>query len=158
MLKHCAANRKRRLSALPNVVPYIYIYTHDIKFFGFTRISIHTYDISRLRVKPLWNLVNFTYHTIINLQMQLLGLTCTMCIWYYHTLYCPALMSSGISIHWTARHIHPYVGDKSLNSGKAGSSKPPKAKITHYTHVKIQIFWDVMPCWWVNSNWCFRGP
>jgi hypothetical protein len=33
-LKHCAANRKRRLSALPNVGPYIYIY-----------------DISRLRVK-----------------------------------------------------------------------------------------------------------
>jgi hypothetical protein len=32
MLKQCAANRKRRLSALPNVGPYIY-------------------DISRLRVK-----------------------------------------------------------------------------------------------------------
>jgi hypothetical protein len=28
MLKHCVANRKRRLSALPNVGPYIYI--HDV--------------------------------------------------------------------------------------------------------------------------------
>jgi hypothetical protein len=47
MLKHCAANRKRRLSALPNVGPYIY----DVKISGFTRSSI--YDISRLRVKFL---------------------------------------------------------------------------------------------------------
>jgi hypothetical protein len=44
VLKHCAANRKRRLSALPNVGPYI----HDVKISGFTRSSI--YDISRLRV------------------------------------------------------------------------------------------------------------
>jgi hypothetical protein len=47
MLKHCAANRKRQLSALPNVGPYIY----DIKISGFTRSSIYIYDISRLRVK-----------------------------------------------------------------------------------------------------------
>jgi hypothetical protein len=33
MLKLCAANRKRWLSALPNVDPYIY----DIKISGFTR-------------------------------------------------------------------------------------------------------------------------
>jgi hypothetical protein len=64
MLKHCAANRKRRLSALPNVIPYIYIYRHiyiyvyiyiyDVKISGFTRSSIYIYiymyDISRLRV------------------------------------------------------------------------------------------------------------
>jgi hypothetical protein len=47
MLKHCAANRKGRLSALPNVSPYIY----DVKISGFTRSSIYIYDISRLRVK-----------------------------------------------------------------------------------------------------------
>jgi hypothetical protein len=47
MLKHCAANRKRRLSALPNVGPYIY----DVKISDFTRSSIYIYDISRLRVK-----------------------------------------------------------------------------------------------------------
>jgi hypothetical protein len=49
MLKHCAVNRKRRLSALPNVGPYIY----DVKISGFTRSSIYIYihDISRLRVK-----------------------------------------------------------------------------------------------------------
>jgi hypothetical protein len=51
MLKHCAANRKRRLSALPIVSPYIY----DVKISGFTRSSIYsciyTHDISRLRVK-----------------------------------------------------------------------------------------------------------
>jgi hypothetical protein len=37
MLKHCAANRKRWLSALPNVGPYIY----DVKISGFTRSSIY---------------------------------------------------------------------------------------------------------------------
>jgi hypothetical protein len=47
VLKHCAANRKRRLSALPNVSPNIY----DVKISGFTRNSIYIYDISRLRVK-----------------------------------------------------------------------------------------------------------
>jgi hypothetical protein len=41
-MKHCAAIRKRRLSALPNVGPYIY----DVKISGFTYI----YDIGRLRV------------------------------------------------------------------------------------------------------------
>jgi hypothetical protein len=47
VLKHCAANRKRRLSALPNVGAHIY----DVKISGFTRSSIHVYDISRLRFK-----------------------------------------------------------------------------------------------------------
>jgi hypothetical protein len=47
MLKHRAANSKRQLSALPNVGPHIY----DVKISGFTRSSIYTYDISRLRVK-----------------------------------------------------------------------------------------------------------
>jgi hypothetical protein len=42
VLKHCAANRKRQLSALPNVGPYIY----DVKISGF----IYIYIISRLRV------------------------------------------------------------------------------------------------------------
>jgi hypothetical protein len=46
-LKHCAANRKRRLSELPNVGPYIY----DVKLSGFTRSSIYIHDISRLRFK-----------------------------------------------------------------------------------------------------------
>jgi hypothetical protein len=51
MLKHSAANRKRWLSALPNVGPYI----HDVKIYGFTRSSIYIYiyDISRLRVNNL---------------------------------------------------------------------------------------------------------
>jgi hypothetical protein len=48
MLKHCAANRKRRFSALPNVSLYIY----DVKIAGFTRSFIYIlYDISMLRVK-----------------------------------------------------------------------------------------------------------
>jgi hypothetical protein len=34
MLKHCAENRKRRLSALPNVGPYIYINIYDIEISG----------------------------------------------------------------------------------------------------------------------------
>jgi hypothetical protein len=49
-LKHCAANRKRRLSALPNVSPYIY----DVKISGFTRSSIYIYDISRLGVNNIF--------------------------------------------------------------------------------------------------------
>jgi hypothetical protein len=49
MLKHCAANRKRRFSALPNVGPYIY----DIKISGFTGSSIYIHDISRLRVNDV---------------------------------------------------------------------------------------------------------
>jgi hypothetical protein len=36
MLKHCTENRKRRLSALPNVGPYIY----DVKIFGFRRLRV----------------------------------------------------------------------------------------------------------------------
>jgi hypothetical protein len=37
MLKHCAANGKRWLSALPNSGPYIY----DVKISGFARSSIN---------------------------------------------------------------------------------------------------------------------
>jgi hypothetical protein len=43
VLKHCAANRKRRLSALPNVGLYIDYYIHDVKISGFTRSSIYIY-------------------------------------------------------------------------------------------------------------------
>jgi hypothetical protein len=42
MLKHCAANRKRRLSGLPNVRPYIY----NVKVSGFSRNFIDINDIS----------------------------------------------------------------------------------------------------------------
>jgi hypothetical protein len=45
MFKHCAANRKRRLSALPKVGPYIY----DVKISGFKGAS-YIYDINKLRV------------------------------------------------------------------------------------------------------------
>jgi hypothetical protein len=40
MLKHCAANRKRRLLALPKVSPYI----HDVKISGFTRVILWVLD------------------------------------------------------------------------------------------------------------------
>jgi hypothetical protein len=50
VLKHCATNRKRWLSALPNIIPYIY----DVKISGFTRSFTYTvYDISRLRVNAM---------------------------------------------------------------------------------------------------------
>jgi hypothetical protein len=55
MLKHCAANRKRRLSALPNVDPYIY----DVIVFGFSKSTIYMYDMNRLRV-------NMMYHNAMN--------------------------------------------------------------------------------------------
>jgi hypothetical protein len=50
VLKHCGANRKRLLSALPNVGPY----TYNVKISGFTRSSMYMQlcNISRLRVKP----------------------------------------------------------------------------------------------------------
>jgi hypothetical protein len=69
MLKHCAANRKRRLSAFPNVGPYIYIfnvvyiYIYDVKISGFTRSSICKHDINRLRVKGTQN---FQFHVSEN--------------------------------------------------------------------------------------------
>jgi hypothetical protein len=47
MLKHCAADRKRLLSALPNVGPYIYT---TLKFLALQGAP-YIYDISRLRVK-----------------------------------------------------------------------------------------------------------
>jgi hypothetical protein len=48
MLKHCAASRKRRLSALPNVGP---LYTTS-KFLALQGAP-YVYNISRLRVKSL---------------------------------------------------------------------------------------------------------
>jgi hypothetical protein len=47
MLKYCAANRKRRLSALPNVGSYIYT---TLRFPALQEAPC-IYDISRLRVK-----------------------------------------------------------------------------------------------------------
>jgi hypothetical protein len=49
MLKHCAANKKRRLSALPNVGPYI---STTVKFLALQGAA-YIYDISRLRVNVL---------------------------------------------------------------------------------------------------------
>jgi hypothetical protein len=46
MLKHCAANGKRRLSALPNLSPYIYT---TLKFLALQEAP-YIYDIIRLRV------------------------------------------------------------------------------------------------------------
>jgi hypothetical protein len=53
VLKHCEADRKRRLSALPNVGPYIYMMLKFLALQG----TPDVYDISRLRVK--WEL----YHS-----------------------------------------------------------------------------------------------
>jgi hypothetical protein len=47
MLKQCAANRKRRPLALPNVGPYIYTMLKFLALQG----AQYIYDISRLRVK-----------------------------------------------------------------------------------------------------------
>jgi hypothetical protein len=57
MLKNCAANRKIRLSALPNVSPYIYT---TLKFLALQGAP-YIYDISRLRVKyfKFLNLLRF---------------------------------------------------------------------------------------------------
>jgi hypothetical protein len=51
VLKHYAPHRKRRLSALPNVGPYVY----NVKIYDLTYIYIYIYilDISRLRVKEV---------------------------------------------------------------------------------------------------------
>jgi hypothetical protein len=47
MLKHCSANRKRRLSALPNIGPNIY---KTLKILVL-QVAPYIYDISMLRVK-----------------------------------------------------------------------------------------------------------
>jgi hypothetical protein len=49
-LKQCAENRKRRLSALPNLRPYIYIYIYPTLKFLASQGAPYIYDISRLRV------------------------------------------------------------------------------------------------------------
>jgi hypothetical protein len=50
VLKHFAANRKRWLSALPNVGPYIYTVYMTLKFLALQGAP-YIYDISNLRVK-----------------------------------------------------------------------------------------------------------
>src|SRR5215510_9522793 len=68
VLKHCAANRKRRLSALPNVGPYIY----DVKISGFTRSSlyiyIYIYDICSIRVNIFLCLTEPIYLLLLHTQ------------------------------------------------------------------------------------------
>jgi hypothetical protein len=58
VLKHCAANRKRRLSALPNVGLYIY---NTLKFLALQGAP-YIYDISRLRVKEQETLITLHEH------------------------------------------------------------------------------------------------
>jgi hypothetical protein len=70
-LKLCAANRKRRLSALPNLGPYIY----DVKIFDFTRSSIYIYDISRLMVNSsemsglIFKLMSYEIFSVLNFDV-----------------------------------------------------------------------------------------
>jgi hypothetical protein len=76
VLKHCAAIRKRRLSALPNVDPY----TYDVKISGFTRSSIYSiYDISRLRVNssPTRCTLIFFISFLTTLALHVSGAICT---------------------------------------------------------------------------------
>jgi hypothetical protein len=67
MLKHSLANRKRRLSALPNVGPYIYTTLKFLALQGATYI----YDISRLRVNQQNALSNLQYGTDRKLQFMI---------------------------------------------------------------------------------------
>jgi hypothetical protein len=69
MLKHCAANRKRRLSALPNVGPYIYT---TLKFLALQGAP-YIYDISRLRVKYLGMVLNSTNEEKEEIQARILA-------------------------------------------------------------------------------------
>jgi hypothetical protein len=76
MLKHCAANRKGRLSALPNVgiYIYIYIYIYTLKFLalqGAPYILYYIYDISRLRVNDLYSSPNIVW--LIKFRMRWAG-------------------------------------------------------------------------------------
>jgi hypothetical protein len=72
-MKHCAANSKRRLSALPNVGPYIY----DVKISALQAAS-YIYDISGLRVKTEINMAAHLIRPIIQLinkEIRLVNLT-----------------------------------------------------------------------------------
>jgi hypothetical protein len=55
-LKQCAAKRKRRLSALPNVGPYIY----DVKISDYTRSSIYTTLVGQGLINPFENMAKFS--------------------------------------------------------------------------------------------------
>jgi hypothetical protein len=70
MLKHCAANRKRRLSALPNAGPYIYTTLNFLALQGAPSI----YDISRLRVVSIMVSAKRSKFLVINLWIQYHGL------------------------------------------------------------------------------------
>jgi hypothetical protein len=82
VLKHWAADRKRRLSALPNVSPY----TYDDKTSGFTRsyiytyTYIHTHDISRLRVNLLSVPVGDTDVWVVSEETSVLRIALDGCI------------------------------------------------------------------------------
>ena len=45
---------------MPNVGPYIY----DVSISGFTRSSIYIYDISSLRVKPVYKMMMIKYKPV----------------------------------------------------------------------------------------------
>jgi hypothetical protein len=70
-LKHCAASRKRRLSALPNVGTYIYVYM-TLKFLALQGAP-HIYDISRLRVK---NVAAASFHILRPSLLLIIQLCC----------------------------------------------------------------------------------
>jgi hypothetical protein len=62
MLKHCAANRKRQLSGLPN---FVHIYM-TLKFLALQGAP-YIYDISRLRVKPYYGKHLYLHKTAVDL-------------------------------------------------------------------------------------------
>jgi hypothetical protein len=66
VLKHCAENRKRRLSALPNVGPYIYT---TLKFLALQG-ALYIYDIGRLRVKPERKTTTAKFRDLGNLKRK----------------------------------------------------------------------------------------
>jgi hypothetical protein len=72
MLKRCAANRKRRLSALPNVSPY---YT-TLNFLALQGAP-YIYDIGRLRV----NLFNPSFTDWVQNVLRY-GIFSNICRWY----------------------------------------------------------------------------
>jgi hypothetical protein len=67
VLKHCAANRKRQLSALPNVGPYIYSIYTTLKFLALQGAP-YISDTNRLRVNYCLLYTDITEYVPLNID------------------------------------------------------------------------------------------
>jgi hypothetical protein len=153
MLKHCATNRKRQFSALPNVSIYIYIYT--------IYIYIYIYDISRLRVKiqVMWTTNN------INVRILLSWYPCSRVCWLISVSHAkPNVLVLTTNLPFAERHIcggkfkKNDVTRKELNNNFQASVCIVRPEwTTYFTSIDNELFVYTVSCGYVHmllhSGW-----